>query len=301
MQPLEGRHVLVTGANGGLGEQFVAQALERGAAKVYAAARSPRDWDDPRVESLDLDLNDPDAPARAAAAASDVDLLINNAAIAPAGDSISGRRTSCAGSSRRTSSGRCGSATPSRRCSRPTAAAPCQHPVRRRLGQHADRLRRLESRDVVGDERAAHPAARAGDPRDRPARRHDRHPDDSGVGRPQGHRRRASSRRRTTRSATARSRSWPTSHPRPEVPAEHPGRGALPLAGRADRGALVLSPVPRDQRPATNRAWTRVSAVASGWNDVASSGPCRTATGWPGRGGQHLDAARRPARPRARG
>lgn len=90
MQSLEGRHVLVTGANGGLGEQFVAQALERGAAKVYAAARSTRDWDDPRVESLDLDLNDPDAPARAAAVATDVDLLINNAAIAPADDSISG-------------------------------------------------------------------------------------------------------------------------------------------------------------------------------------------------------------------
>ena len=90
MLSLEGRHVLVTGANGGLGEQFVAQALERGAAKVYAAARSTRDWSDPRVESLHLDLNDPEAPARAAAVASDVDLLINNAAIAPAGDSISG-------------------------------------------------------------------------------------------------------------------------------------------------------------------------------------------------------------------
>ena len=90
MQSLEGRHVLVTGANGGLGEQFVAQALERGAAKVYAAARSARSWDDLRVESLDLDLNDPDSPARAAAAAADVDLLIKNAAIAPAGDSIVG-------------------------------------------------------------------------------------------------------------------------------------------------------------------------------------------------------------------
>ncbi|GAA3560325.1 SDR family oxidoreductase [Microlunatus spumicola] len=90
MPSLEGRHVLVTGANGGLGEQFVAQALERGAAKVYAAARSTRDWEDARVVSLDLDLNDPEAPARAAAVAADVDLLINNAAIAPAGDSISG-------------------------------------------------------------------------------------------------------------------------------------------------------------------------------------------------------------------
>ena len=90
MQSLHGRHVLVTGANGGLGEQFVAQGLERGAARVYAAARSTRRWDDPRVVPLDLDLTDPDAPARAVAAAPDVDVLINNAAIAPAGETISG-------------------------------------------------------------------------------------------------------------------------------------------------------------------------------------------------------------------
>lgn len=89
-QSLSGRHVLVTGANGGLGEQFVAQGLERGAAKVYAAARSTRDWDDPRVVPLDLDLTDPEAPARAVAAAPDVDVLINNAGIAPAGDLITG-------------------------------------------------------------------------------------------------------------------------------------------------------------------------------------------------------------------
>ena len=90
MQSLDGRHVLVTGANGGLGEQFVAQGLERGAARVYAAARSARRWDDPRVVPLDLDLTDPEAPARAAAAAGDVDVLVNNAAIAPAGDTITG-------------------------------------------------------------------------------------------------------------------------------------------------------------------------------------------------------------------
>jgi NAD(P)-dependent dehydrogenase (short-subunit alcohol dehydrogenase family) len=89
-QPLDGRTVLVTGANGGLGEQFVRQALERGAAKVYAAARTPKRRQDPRVEPLRLDLTDPDDAARAALAAPDVDLLINNAAIAPEGDSISG-------------------------------------------------------------------------------------------------------------------------------------------------------------------------------------------------------------------
>jgi NAD(P)-dependent dehydrogenase (short-subunit alcohol dehydrogenase family) len=89
-QPLDGRIVLVTGANGGLGEQFVGQALERGAAKVYAAARTPKHREDPRVEPLRLDLTDPDDAARAALAAPDVDLLVNNAAIAPGGDSISG-------------------------------------------------------------------------------------------------------------------------------------------------------------------------------------------------------------------
>jgi NAD(P)-dependent dehydrogenase (short-subunit alcohol dehydrogenase family) len=89
-QQLDGRVVLVTGANGGLGEPFVLQALEQGATKVYAAARSPRDWADPRIQPLALDITDPDSIARAVAEAPDVDLLVNNAAIAPAGDSIMG-------------------------------------------------------------------------------------------------------------------------------------------------------------------------------------------------------------------
>lgn len=88
--PLDGRHVLVTGANGGLGEEFVTQALQRGATRVYAATRSERTWADGRVEPVDLDLTDPEAAARAAAVASDVDLLVNNAGIAPTGDTITG-------------------------------------------------------------------------------------------------------------------------------------------------------------------------------------------------------------------
>lgn len=87
---LEGRIVLVTGANGGLGEQFVLQALERGAVKVYAAARAPKDWADPRIHSLTLDITSLDSVAHAALVASDVDLLINNAAIAPANDTLAG-------------------------------------------------------------------------------------------------------------------------------------------------------------------------------------------------------------------
>ena len=89
-KPLDGRTVLVTGANGGLGEQFVRQALERGASRVYAAARTGKPWNDARIRPLTLDLTNPDDAVLAAEAAADVDLLINNAAIAPAGDSISG-------------------------------------------------------------------------------------------------------------------------------------------------------------------------------------------------------------------
>ena len=90
IRSLDGRTVLVTGANGGLGSQFVQQALDRGVAKVYAAARSPKRWDDARVAPLVLDINNPEHIAHAVAVASDVDFLINNAGIAPAGDSIAG-------------------------------------------------------------------------------------------------------------------------------------------------------------------------------------------------------------------
>lgn len=83
---LDGRTVLVTGANGGLGEEFVRQALDRGARKVYASARRLRDWNDERIVPLPLDLTDTGSVANAAATASDVDLVVNNAAIAPADD-----------------------------------------------------------------------------------------------------------------------------------------------------------------------------------------------------------------------
>ena len=72
---------LVTGANRGLGRQFARQLLERGA-KVYATARQPERIDLPGAEVLQLDITDPDAVTAAAAAATDVSLLINNAGIA---------------------------------------------------------------------------------------------------------------------------------------------------------------------------------------------------------------------------
>ncbi|WP_395725208.1 SDR family oxidoreductase [Nakamurella sp.] len=79
MTTLDGAVVLITGANGGLGREFVRQALARGARKVYASARAPRAWDDSRVTTLPLDVTDPDSVDAAAAAAPDVTVVINNA------------------------------------------------------------------------------------------------------------------------------------------------------------------------------------------------------------------------------
>ncbi|MGP3533338.1 SDR family oxidoreductase [Microbacterium sp. RD1] len=74
--------VLVTGAAGGLGGHFVSQALERGAAKVYAATRRPSaDSGDPRLVPLLLDVTSPASIAAAAEAAGDVSVLINNAGV----------------------------------------------------------------------------------------------------------------------------------------------------------------------------------------------------------------------------
>jgi len=78
---INGSTVLVTGANGGLGVEFVRQALTLGARRVYASARKPRDWDDARIVPLRLDVTDEHSIAEAASAASDTTILINNAAI----------------------------------------------------------------------------------------------------------------------------------------------------------------------------------------------------------------------------
>jgi NAD(P)-dependent dehydrogenase (short-subunit alcohol dehydrogenase family) len=79
MPTLSGATVLVTGANGGLGTHFVRQALERGATKVYAAARNPKDWSDDRIIPLVLDVTSPESIAAAADIAVDVTVVINNA------------------------------------------------------------------------------------------------------------------------------------------------------------------------------------------------------------------------------
>jgi NAD(P)-dependent dehydrogenase (short-subunit alcohol dehydrogenase family) len=88
MPSLNGAVVLVTGANGGIGTHFVHDALSRGAAKVYATARSPRTWDDERVVPLTLDVTDPASIDAAVAAAPDVTMFINNAGANPPSASL---------------------------------------------------------------------------------------------------------------------------------------------------------------------------------------------------------------------
>ncbi|MGK3950125.1 SDR family oxidoreductase [Microbacterium sp. K2] len=79
MPSLDGAVVLITGANGGIGTRFVEEALARGASKVYATARAPREWADERVVPLRLDVTDAESIRAVIEAAPDVTVLINNA------------------------------------------------------------------------------------------------------------------------------------------------------------------------------------------------------------------------------
>ena len=88
---MSGKAVLVTGANRGIGQALVQEALDRGAARVYAASRRPLEHPDTRVVPLTLDVTD-DAQIRAAAeAVTSLDLLVNNAGLALRDDDLSDR------------------------------------------------------------------------------------------------------------------------------------------------------------------------------------------------------------------
>ncbi len=84
MTELAHQTVLVTGANRGMGREFVRQLLDRGVAKVYAAARDPQSVvvEDARVTPVRLDVTDAGSVARAAELAVDVSVVVNNAGIA---------------------------------------------------------------------------------------------------------------------------------------------------------------------------------------------------------------------------
>ena len=85
---IEGSVALVTGANRGIGRAITEALLERGAKKVYAAARDPKTLEALKqrygssVVPLRLDVTRADQVAEVARQASDVDLLFNNAGLA---------------------------------------------------------------------------------------------------------------------------------------------------------------------------------------------------------------------------
>lgn len=77
----EGKAMLVTGANRGIGQALVTEALRRGAARVFAGTRRPYHHADPRVTSLAMDITN-EAQVRAAAdQVESLDILINNAGV----------------------------------------------------------------------------------------------------------------------------------------------------------------------------------------------------------------------------
>lgn len=79
---LSGCDVLVTGANRGIGRALVAEALRRGAGRVYAGTRTAFEPSDARVVPVVLDVTDEHQIERAAARVERLDLLVNNAGIA---------------------------------------------------------------------------------------------------------------------------------------------------------------------------------------------------------------------------
>ncbi len=92
---IQGSAALVTGANRGLGARLVHHLLNAGAAKVYATARDPQTigpaiTGDPRVTVLALDVTDQASVDAAAARATDVSLLVNNAGVLGFGGVLDG-------------------------------------------------------------------------------------------------------------------------------------------------------------------------------------------------------------------
>jgi len=85
MTNIKGATALVTGGQRGLGKAFVQELLDRGAAKVYATARTPKASNDPRIVPVPLDVTDPASVAALADLAGDASIVINNAGVGGSG------------------------------------------------------------------------------------------------------------------------------------------------------------------------------------------------------------------------
>jgi NAD(P)-dependent dehydrogenase (short-subunit alcohol dehydrogenase family) len=78
---VEGKTVLVTGANRGIGRALAAEALNRGASRVYAGTRKPMSHPDPRITPVILDVTTTADIQGAARQIGSLDILINNAGV----------------------------------------------------------------------------------------------------------------------------------------------------------------------------------------------------------------------------
>lgn len=79
---LSNKVVLVSGANRGIGTAIVKELLKTDVAKIHATARDPQalpSFGDARVVPLQMDITSDGSVNGAAAAAQDVDVLVNNA------------------------------------------------------------------------------------------------------------------------------------------------------------------------------------------------------------------------------
>jgi len=79
---IEHKTLLVTGANRGIGQALVQEALRRGAKRVYAGTRQPLTHPDRRVTPLTLDVTSAAQIQAAAGEVESLDVLVNNAGVA---------------------------------------------------------------------------------------------------------------------------------------------------------------------------------------------------------------------------
>lgn len=89
---LSNKVVLVSGANRGIGAAIVKELIKADAAKIYAAARDPKtlpSFGDSRVVPLQMDITSDASVNEAAAAAQDLDVIVNNAGTLAFGDYLS--------------------------------------------------------------------------------------------------------------------------------------------------------------------------------------------------------------------
>jgi NAD(P)-dependent dehydrogenase (short-subunit alcohol dehydrogenase family) len=78
---IEDRAVLATGANRGIGQALVEEALKRGAKRVYAGTRQPLAQPDARVTPLTLDVTNTAQIQAAVESVESLDVLVNNAGV----------------------------------------------------------------------------------------------------------------------------------------------------------------------------------------------------------------------------